>query len=195
MSRIYYAVVEGDPLDNGNAGQVIIGASTSTIADEQGRSRRQTHLGDTAWCGVCKSSGPIVAGADITQSLRGYDEQLGAFEAVGGDFVVCKCSRPPQIISVHARNVMYVDSDRASPGAARFATQSSRTYDEQVTASARGVSVEGYPYFIETSDGQKVCGRADDHGRLPRIYSDNADTYAVYWGDEALSHRGWIDAE
>ena len=191
---IYYAVVEGDPLDNGN-GRVLTGSDYCLIDDDKGQSRRQTHLGQLAHCGVCNSSGPIVAAAGIRDSLRGYDERLRAFEAVGGDKVLCKCERHPRVVACYARSVIYVDEGRTAPVVARSATQSSGTYDEQVTARLRGASVQGYPYLIEMSDGQTVCGRSDSNGRLPRIYTDSADAYAIYWGDEALGHEGWSNAE
>jgi hypothetical protein len=59
---IYYAIVEGDPLDNGHDGHVLEGSDYSHIDDDSGRSRRQTYLGQLAWCGVCNASGPILAG-------------------------------------------------------------------------------------------------------------------------------------
>ncbi len=69
------------------------------------------------------------------------------------------------------------------------------TFDEQVRATERGAS-EGYPYFIETSDGQTFSGRLDESGHLPRVYTYSADDYTVYWGDEALAKQdGMTDAE
>ncbi|MFB9123445.1 hypothetical protein E2553_05020 [Paraburkholderia dipogonis] len=191
---IYYAIVEGDPLDNGN-GYVLTGSEYSLIDNDKGRHRKQTHLGQLAYCGVCQSSGSILAKAQIRDSLRGYDARLQAYEAVDGDMVLCKCERHPRVMACYARSVMYIDEGRTSPVVAQSATHSSRTYDEQVTASARGVSLQGYPFLIETSDGQTVCGRADGNGRLPRIYTDSASSYAIHWGDDALSHEGWSNAE
>jgi hypothetical protein len=188
---IYYAIVEGDPLDNGGDGQVLAGSDYSSIDDDEGRPRRQTYLGQLALCGVCKTSGPIVAGAGISQSARGFDERLGAFDAVGGDIVVCKCEPHPRVVARYARCVTYVDEEQVSSVDARPATQPGNTYDEQVTAIARGAPLDGYPYLIEMPDGQILCGRADHDGRLPRIYTGTADTYAILWGDEALNHEGW----
>lgn len=90
---IYYAIVEDDPLDNGGDSRVIDGAPHATIEGPDGRMRKQAHLGQEAWCSVCKSFGPILAGAGIKQSLRGFDGRLNAWEAVGGDIVLCRCGQ------------------------------------------------------------------------------------------------------
>lgn len=58
-------------------------------------------------------------------------------------------------------------------------------HDEQ--AHLQSQTVEGLPYVIETSDGRHFSGRADASGRLPRVYTEAADDYRVYWGDEALA--------
>ncbi|WP_244438794.1 hypothetical protein [Paraburkholderia dilworthii] len=65
------------------------------------------------------------------------------------------------------------------------------TYDEQVTAIGRG-SFEGYPYLIETADGQAFSGRLDRSARLPRVHTHAASDYTVYWGDEALARQGVV---
>lgn len=193
---IYYAVVEGDPLTSGGNSRITDGNPHCTIQDPDGHHRKQAYPGHEAWCADCQSAGIIVAGAGISESLRGRDyTNGGAQEAVDGDIVICKCDMHPRVMAFYARSVMYIDEGQASPVVARSAVQSSRIYDEQVTASVRSVSVQGYPYLIETSDGQTVCGRADSNGRLPRICTDSAGTYAIHWGDEALSHEGWTNAE
>ena len=111
---IYYAVVEGDPLDNGGDSRVIEGAPYATIAGPDGCSRAQTHLGQKAWCCVCESVGVIAAGSGISEYLRGWDERLNSMEAVGGDIVLCKCERQPRIVSVHARCCQYIDVSNGS---------------------------------------------------------------------------------
>jgi hypothetical protein len=189
--NIYYAVVEGDPLDNGGGSRVVGGAQHATIEGPDGQMRGQTHLGHKAWCAVCQSFGSILVGAAVKQSLRGFDARLNAWEAVGGDIVICKCERHPRVMSVYARSVMYIDNGDATATYAQSAMQPGATYDEQVAACAPRVSLEGYPYLIETTDGQTLCGRVDSSGRLPRIYTDSAAIYTVHWGDEALAHKEW----
>jgi uncharacterized protein (DUF2345 family) len=66
------------------------------------------------------------------------------------------------------------------------------TYDEQVRAAAPRVELDGYPYFIETTDGRTHAGRIDASGHLPRMYTDSSDDYTVYWGDEALSIQNGV---
>lgn len=61
-------------------------------------------------------------------------------------------------------------------------------YDEQAHLNVAGNTVlAGLPYCIETSDGRKFSGRADERGLLPRIETPDEDEYIVYWGDEALA--------
>jgi hypothetical protein len=59
-------------------------------------------------------------------------------------------------------------------------------FDERVKGVGPGAS-EGYPYFVETTDGRTFSGCLDANGHLPRIYTVDADEYHVYWGDEALA--------
>lgn len=61
-------------------------------------------------------------------------------------------------------------------------------YDEQAHLNVAGNTVlAGLPYYIETSDGRKFTGRADERGLLPRIDTPDEEEYIVYWGDEALA--------
>jgi len=58
---MFYAAVEGDPLDSGGTSRVIEGAPNVMIEGDDGRSRRMALLGQRAWCDACKSTGVIVA--------------------------------------------------------------------------------------------------------------------------------------
>lgn len=174
--REFYAIVEGDPLDNGNGSHVVGGADHSTIADEQGRERRQAHLGHEAWCGVCKTNGPIVAGAPINQNLRGFDARLNAWEAVDGDIVNCKCSQHPRVVSVHARSVTYLDDGSVFATETSSPPASSVGYDQrfQVTNPRTGQPLRDMPYRIVTDNGEEFEGRTDAQGCTQRIASDHA---------------------
>lgn len=176
---IFYAIVEGDPLDTGNGSWVIGGADHATIADEQGRARRQTHLGHEAWCGVCKSFGAILAGAAIRESLRGWDERLSAFEAVDGDIVLCKCERHPRVMSVYARSVMYVDNSGGASIVSTSATSSAARntgYDQRfrIVNPRTGQPLTGTPYYIATEDGDELDGYTDSQGYTQPVTSTQA---------------------
>jgi uncharacterized Zn-binding protein involved in type VI secretion len=68
-------------------------------------------------------------------------------------------------------------------------------YDEQAQLTAEGnVTLAGLPYYIETTNGRTLSGRADALGLLPRVESPGADEYVVFWGDEALTKMNGADA-
>lgn len=49
---------------------------------------------------------------------------------------------------------------------------------------------EGYPYYVETTDGRVFQGKLDASGMLPRIHTGhNPDDYTVYWGDDAIAKQ------
>ena len=182
---IYYAVVEGDPLDNANGSQVIGGADHSTIEDPHERARRQTHVGQLAWCGVCKITGPILAGAGIRENLRGWDGRLQAFEAVGGDVVLCKCTQHPRVVSVYARTSSYIDSDGASTvnALADSVPASSVPHDEQFTLRDNNGRVLAETYYtIRLPNGELIHGTTDSSGRTARHVTDGAQPVRIYLG-------------
>jgi hypothetical protein len=191
---IYYAVVEGDPLDSGEGSSVYGTKKTiGTIEDESGTPRNMVFIGDEGYCAKCGSTGSITYGAGVSERKRMVDlVNGGRLQAVGGDIVLCKCSAPSRIIAVHGRRFTIQDDDgeRSATGTQKTNTSnvSPATYDEQVKAIGRGAS-EGYPYWIGTADGRIESGRLDSSGVLPRIYTDNAETYSIHWGDEALANE------
>ncbi|WP_205985347.1 hypothetical protein [Paraburkholderia sp. Ac-20340] len=74
---------------------------------------------------------------------------------------------------------------------ASIGTATGKVCDEQVRITSTLPAPIGYPYCIETSSGALHSGRVDLHGLLPRVFTDNAETYTVHWGEEALDHEGW----
>lgn len=111
---IFYHIVEDDPLDNGSGSQVIEGQSNCTIQGPDGKPRNQTFLGHRAYCGVCKSTGPIAPGPGTPgDSLRMYDAVICAREAVEGDIVLCKCGRSPKVIATYGR-MSFIKADSGS---------------------------------------------------------------------------------
>ncbi|MBN3754685.1 PAAR domain-containing protein [Paraburkholderia sp. Tr-20389] len=195
---IYYAIVDGDPLTSGPNSRVYAPSTSCFIDGDDGRQRSMAYIGDKAYCEKCKSTGIIIGGARVDNNQRMIDLEDGRRQAVGGDYVLCKCPERPQVIARYGRNWMIEDggSARAATGAKTTSAGnvSPAAHDEQVKAIGRGAS-KGYPYYIETVNGRIESGRLDLSGVLPRIYTDNADTYTIHWGDDALSHEGWINAQ
>lgn len=193
---IFYAVVDGDPLDSGNGGYVTANSKVATVKGKDGRYRYIVFLGDSAYCVACKSVGVIVRGAPCGDSGRMIDRtNANRRQAVEGDTIVCKCERHPSIIAVNGRR-WTIRNDGDSAGAsdlastASYSSQATRIYDEQVHPSAPGVTLEGYPYLIEAPSSQTRVGRLDASGKLPRVDTGKSSgDYTVYWGDEALAKQ------
>ncbi|WP_175152549.1 hypothetical protein [Paraburkholderia ultramafica] len=177
--------MEDDPLDNGGNSHVIGGTPHATIQGPDGKSRGQTHLGHKAWCSVCQSVGEIAAGARISDYLRGWDEILGAKEAIDGDIVLCKCERHPRIVSVYARSCTYIDSASGAPAAATpaaLASAQSTGYDEQFTLRDANGSPLADTYYTLASHGTLIHGVTDSYGRTARHETDGAQAVRVYLG-------------
>lgn len=182
---IYYAIVDGDPLDNGGNSRVIGRADHSTIEGPDGRERNQAHLGDEAWCSVCKSFGPIMSGSGIRESLRGWDERLQAFDAVSGDIVLCKCSLHPRVVAQYGRNCEYIDNDGGSFTTSwpSYTRASSTGYDEQFTLSdARGTPLTDTYYTARMPSGELRHGVTDSLGRTKRHETNGAQSIKIYLG-------------
>jgi hypothetical protein len=155
-----------------------------------GDARRQVALiGGIAYCEACKSTGAI-AKAGGPRRIQFMGET-----AADGDIVLCNCATPPRIVATLAGNSWCDDLAETKSVAASSRTVSDVVssavvsgYDEQVRIVGRS-AFEGYPYLVETSDGRTVSGRLANDGKLPRIYTDTAGDYSVYWGDEALAKQ------
>ncbi|WP_322028451.1 PAAR domain-containing protein [Paraburkholderia sp. J76] len=182
---IYYAIVEGDPLDNGGNSRVIGGADHSTIEGPDGRERKQAHLGQEAWCSVCQAFGPILSGAGIRESLRGWDERLQAFEAVSGDIVLCKCPQHPRVVARYARSCEYIDNGDASFSTSwtSYATAGRARHDEQFTLTdVRGNALADTYYTVRMPDGVLIHCTTDSTGRTARHVTEGAQKIAIYLG-------------
>lgn len=108
---------------------MLTGSEFSLIDYDEGRPRQRAYLGHKAWCGVCQSAGAIIARAGIPDSLRGYDERLGAFEAVDGDVVLCNCEHRPRVMACYGCSVAYIDEADDSTLDSYSVDESSATYD------------------------------------------------------------------
>lgn len=189
--RRYY-ILQDDPTTAGNGSKVIGAYRNDTYMG-----RALAVEGNDVYCGACKSVGRIVC---IGPRLS--DKYDGLEAALSDDICVCKCEPSPLLINT--MNAMYQDvtvseavgsvSARIVASPASNLTSATSIYDEQVRAAATGVTLRGYPYLIETADGQTLAGRVDAVGKLPRIETGISGNYTVHWGDDALAKQdgAWI---
>ena len=177
------AVRHGDPTTT----KGLVVALTATIHDN---GKRVALSGDQATCGNCKGL------FNVFGTGQGMSEK-GRAVVVDGDLVLCPCKKNRVIVGI-SPGIFLESGGSADASSSAYGAQSSlpstppTTYDEQVRAVASAVPV-GYPYFIETADGQTLAGRLDVNGKLPRIDTGTvAGQYTVYWGDEALARNNGI---
>ncbi|MEK6347224.1 MAG: PAAR domain-containing protein [Burkholderia sp.] len=181
--------VVGDRLSNG--GQVL-----PAVNPNAARTTFMGHpvalIGEKAFCNVCRTAGFI--------AKTGGPYRINFFGKTGialdGDIVICGCPTHPRIVAVLAGESWCDDRLEQTAGTvtrndtpthnAPVAPASQPIYDERVKLS--GALAVGIPYYIESSDGQKIFGYIDSTGLLPRISSnENAGDHIVYFGDEALA--------
>jgi hypothetical protein len=184
---IYYPVVEGDPIDSGFDGYVITGMENHTITDDTGHPRRMAFIGHEAWCGRCKSAGPITPGVFPAAVNRIYSGQLGQYMALGGDHVQCKCRPYPRIVSVFGRRMELIDGGAvditsfAHPEKNRSVP--SERYDEQlVLTDARGAPLRDTYYTVRFPSGELRHGTTDSSGRTARYHTDNEANVSFHLG-------------
>jgi uncharacterized Zn-binding protein involved in type VI secretion len=155
-------------------------AFSATIHDH---GRKIALYGDEATCGNCKGLWKIFG------TGKGVGEK-GRVAVVNGDHVLCPCGKNRVIANVDAGIFVHRDTGKGGMSSHEAASNASKfIYDEQVRAVSAYALLAGYPYFIEAADGQQFAGRLDPTGRLPRVYTASANSYTVYWGDEALAHE------
>ena len=163
---IYYAAVEGDPLDSGEGGYIYGTKKTiGTIEDKNGKPRNMVFIGDEGYCAKCGSTGSITYGAGVSGRRRMVDlVNGGRLQAVGGDIVLCNCSEPPRIIAVHGQRWMIQDDGgaRAATGAqtASASNASSASCDElehyfEIVDAATEAPIEDMTYKL-LSDGASI---------------------------------------
>ncbi|PRY01139.1 PAAR domain-containing protein [Paraburkholderia sp. BL25I1N1] len=143
--------------------------------------------GDGATCGNCNGVHRILGtGQGMFEETRPV--------VLEGDLVLCPCGNNRAIAGKNPG--IFIEAGRALPNVEDVSAAStvnavrsaSGRYDEQVHALVVGATLEGYPFVIETPDGQLVAGRAEAGGTLPRIETGaSSGFYTVHWGDEALA--------
>nr|WP_244289383.1 PAAR domain-containing protein [Burkholderia puraquae] len=152
-------------------------------------------IGGSAFCTACQSTGTIAkAGGPYRLKFQGE-------VALDRDIVLCGCSTPPSIVALLAGEAWCEDrlkglgeviSSRTTTGG--VASVKKGAFDEQVEVKTGGGShsggPDGYPYYIETTDGRIHSGVLDASGELPRVHTgDGSGNYTVYWGDEAIAKK------
>lgn len=182
MQRLYLCV--GDQPETGGRIEPYAGPLVSFYGHQAAM------VGARAYCNACKSTG-VIAKAGGPGRLKHHGNEI----ALDADILFCKCAQTPRMVATMQTNARYDDlvetmgivaSSKTFDGG--VSSVMTGAYDEQVEAK-RDARSEGYPYFIETEDGRVFSGRVDSDCRLPRVYTDTSDTYAVLWGDEALAKQ------
>jgi hypothetical protein len=174
------AVRHGDPTTT----RGFVTAYSSTIHDG---GKKIALSGDEATCGNCKGLFKMFGtGKGISQKARSI--------VVDGDLVLCPCGKNRVIVGSNPRIFVHTNAGSAVTSSARAAVTAESSFlptdmfDEQVRAAA-SIALDGYPYFVEMVDGRTSAGRVDASGKLPRIVTDDANEYIVYWGDQALARQ------
>jgi len=157
-------------------------AYSSTMHDD---GKKIALFGDKATCGNCKGAYPIYATGE------GVSEK-GRVAVVHGDKVLCPCGKNRVIAGSDAGCHLEPQRDLSatvttSRDSAAISSSSNAIFDEQIRASATAAALDGYPYFIETREGQTYSGRINADGSLPRISTEAIGEYSVHWGDDALA--------
>lgn len=162
------------------------------------------YLGHKVYCPNCKGNFPIVEGA-MTTSFYGKGVALAGMKTSCGAVLIA--SQFTDIVDYGGGGRASGSSGKSEgpPGASAKAKQaanaasapealsnSNRTdntqpiFDEQIQVAMLAV---GLPYLIVTRDGRRAAGRVDREGLLPRVATESAEEFEIYWGDEALARQ------
>ncbi|CAB4051379.1 PAAR domain-containing protein [Paraburkholderia phenoliruptrix] len=181
--------------DRGGEATVIEGLDSVSCSNPPPRIQISTLYMKT-WCNACKQEGYIAPQGPRWPGTGPNGEQW----ALSGDINICGCTPPPVFFAQRNMSMKFSAEDAArltgkAVAGASIGTAFAAGYDEQVLTTGDHFTIVGYPYFIETSAGAVHSGRVDARGLLPRVFTDAAASYTVYWGEEALIQEGWNNAE
>ncbi|WP_230945525.1 PAAR domain-containing protein [Burkholderia pseudomultivorans] len=184
---ILYAVVEDDPLDSG--GRVLEGGRCTTIMGSDGKHRRIAFLGQHAWCDACGSTGTIEAAPGTLNANRMRDfTSAGRLQALSGDWVRCRCERPPRIISVYGRKWKISGAPNSvgvQPVAAATpvtAASTPQAYDDRfVLRDIAGNPLNNVAYALQRETGEFEYGKTDAHGQTHLLAAvPHAENITIY---------------
>jgi uncharacterized Zn-binding protein involved in type VI secretion len=135
----------------------------------------------------CRKQDCVIAGHHATSTLaNGREKVLHGHLTSGGCPLLSTLN---DVAGVGVEKGMSAPVVVLQPGGGNWVPSAAGqpVYDEQAHLRGEsGVPLAGLPYFIETSNGRTLSGRADRNGLLPRIDTLEAEEYSVFWGDEAL---------
>lgn len=156
------------------------------------------------YCAACKQEGFI---APEGSRLPGTGPN-GKPWALSGDINVCGCNPPPVFYAERGMKMIVTSEEaRASKKDKLAQTADDKgevvatradvapCYDEQVRVGIGTTLPQNYPYLIEMSNGRTFAGYVNGDGVLPRIHSETADSYTIYWGEDALVHKDWTPCQ
>lgn len=106
---------------------------------------------------------------------------------MAGDKTTCGATFLPQQNLVVRTNGSGSGSSSSSVLTNSFLSNT-EVFDEQLVAGFD--FAEGIPYYIETATGQVHQGVIGSDGKLPRITTENANSYQVFLGEEAIVKGG-----
>ncbi|WP_094781349.1 hypothetical protein [Paraburkholderia ribeironis] len=142
-------------------------------------------IGDKAYCEKYDSTGTIMGGARVSNEHRMIDEENGGRrQAVGGDYVLCKCSERPQVIARYGRNWFIEDEGDVTQRAGRMNVPTPPLiYDEQFTLlGITGKTLSDTYYTVRMPSGRLLHGITDSQGRTGRYETDGAQSIHIYPG-------------
>jgi hypothetical protein len=182
MTRIFYAIVDGDPLTSG--GYVVVPPHGDTVQDDEGRKRHLAYVGHNAWCAQCKTMGVIIGGSGISDDMRLFDQTLGGLkQAVSGDYVACGCREHPRVVARYATCWTLADSEPVASALPRRTAQQDAQWDEQfVLLDATGRALADTYYTIRYPSGDLVHGVTDIQGRTSRHETKGAAKLSLFIG-------------
>ncbi|CAD9222373.1 conserved hypothetical protein [Burkholderia cenocepacia] len=185
--------------DRGGSATITEGLECVTCSDPPPRVQIATLYMKT-YCTACEQVGFV---APKGPRLPGRAPN-GQGWALSGDINACGCSPPPvfyaergmrMILTSHEATELMENRPTPTPEddapVATARVDVTLDYDEQVRVGIGTALPQSYPYLIEMTDGRTYAGRVGTNGQLPRIGTEPAGSYTIYWGEDALAHPDW----
>lgn len=173
--------------DSTSHGGTVVSASSHMLVGGKPVAR----LGDKCTCPKRGHNNCVIVEGDTNWTIDGIPVALEGHKISCGAVLICSSPNTGrEELGTPTANFFHpssgVNMDHA--GLTSSNTNGSEAFDEQVHLTTEpSINLECFPYYIATRDGRKYSGRADARGALPRINTEGAEEYTVYWGDEALA--------